>query len=279
MPFDGQSPSGKLYSRHGTRAADPWRPHNRPPHRPPVHSRPASPLDHRARVLAEACGFSSVHRGTFFPYVFTGFGQDEDPRTSVSPRTSVDRYHLLMLDLGGTPDSELFPAIELTALTCCPRCRPGNPADDPRVGQTDGVDIATLIAAGWSSGVNAYLTVLLLGSAGRLGLADTPESLQRNWVLGAAAVLYLIEFVVDKVPLLDSAWDAVHTFIRPAIGAALGVALVDGQTDQLVAALLAGGLALTGHAAKSTTRLAINTSPEPVTNVIASLGRTSPRFQ
>ena len=177
-----------------------------------------------------------------------------------------------MLDLGGTPDSELFPAIELTALTCCPRCRPGNPADDPRVGQTDGVDIATLIAAGWSSGVNAYLTVLLLGSAGRLGLADTPESLQRNWVLGAAAVLYLIEFVVDKVPLLDSAWDAVHTFIRPAIGAALGVALVDGQTDQLVAALLAGGLALTGHAAKSTTRLAINTSPEPVTNVIASLG-------
>ena len=134
------------------------------------------------------------------------------------------------------------------------------------------MDIATLIAAGWSSGVNAYLTVLLLGSAGRLGLADTPESLQRNWVLGAAAVLYLIEFVVDKVPLLDSAWDAVHTFIRPAIGAALGVALVDGQTDQLVAALLAGGLALTGHAAKSTTRLAINTSPEPVTNVIASLG-------
>ena len=140
------------------------------------------------------------------------------------------------------------------------------------MGQTDGVEIATLIAASWSAGVNAYLTVLLLGVSGRLGWAETPEALQQTWVLIAAGVLFAIEFVVDKIPLLDSGWDAVHTLIRPVIGAAIGVAIADPDTNQWIAAVLGGGLAFTGHAAKASTRLAINSSPEPVTNSLASLG-------
>lgn len=140
------------------------------------------------------------------------------------------------------------------------------------VRQTDAVDFATLIAATWSAGVNAYLTILLLGVSGRLGWAETPDALQQTWVLIAAGVLFVVEFVVDKVPLLDSAWDAVHTLVRPVIGAAIGVAIADPEANQLVAALLGGGLAFTGHAAKASTRLAINSSPEPVTNSLASLG-------
>ncbi|MDA3040548.1 MAG: DUF4126 domain-containing protein [Actinomycetota bacterium] len=134
------------------------------------------------------------------------------------------------------------------------------------------MDIATLIAASWSAGVNAYLTVLLLGVSGRLGWAETPEALQQMWVLIAAGALFAVEFAVDKVPLLDSAWDALHTVIRPVIGAAIGVAIADPGANQLIAMLLGGGLAFTGHAAKASTRLAINSSPEPVTNSLASLG-------
>jgi hypothetical protein len=133
------------------------------------------------------------------------------------------------------------------------------------------VETASLVAAGWSSGVNAYLTVLVLALAGRLGWAEVPSSIQQTWVLVGAAVLCSVEFVVDKVPLLDSAWDVVHTLVRPSIGAALGAAIAGAELGQPQASLLAGGLALTGHAAKATTRLTINLSPEPVTNVVASV--------
>ena len=132
----------------------------------------------------------------------------------------------------------------------------------------DGVDCA---GGGWVGfGANAYLTVLILGASGRLGWADTPASLQTNWVLGAAGARSSIEFVVDKIPLLDSVWDLVHTFIRPVIGG------LDGRGDRCRAAgrpagfALAAGLALIGHLTKTTSRLAINMSPEPFTNVIAS---------
>jgi Domain of unknown function (DUF4126) len=132
-----------------------------------------------------------------------------------------------------------------------------------------------LIACGWSSGINAYLTVLLLGLAGRLDLAETPESLQHPWVLPGATILFATEFVVDKVPLVDSAWDVAHTAIRPAVGAAVGAAIAGAELGRPAAALAAAGLALTGHATKATTRLAINASPEPFTNIVASVAEDS----
>jgi hypothetical protein len=132
------------------------------------------------------------------------------------------------------------------------------------------VETASLAAAGWSAGVNAYLTVLVLALAGRFGWADVPESIQRPWVVAGAALLFAIEFVVDKVPLLDSAWDVAHTLVRPTIGAALGAAIAGAELGQVQASLLAGVMALSGHAAKATTRLTINLSPEPATNIGAS---------
>jgi len=127
-----------------------------------------------------------------------------------------------------------------------------------------------LVAAGWASGLNAYLTVLILGASGRLGWADTPLGLQSNLVLGATGVAFVIEFVIDKIPLLDSVWDLAHTFIRPVIGGLTGAAIAAGQLGRPAAFALAAGLALIGHLTKTTSRLAINMSPEPFTNIIAS---------
>jgi hypothetical protein len=84
--------------------------------------------------------------------------------------------------------------------------------------------VPTLISSGWASGVNAYLTVVLMSLLGRAGVGDVPEELQSDGVLVAAVVLYAIEFVVDKVPLLDSAWDVLHTAVRPGIAGAIWVA-------------------------------------------------------
>ena len=129
-----------------------------------------------------------------------------------------------------------------------------------------------LAATGWASGLNLYGTALLLGLVGRLEWADTPEELQRPWVLVVLGVLYALEFVVDKVPWLDSAWDAVHTVVRPLGGALLGVALAhEAGSSEPLAAVLSGGFSLTAHGAKASTRAAINTSPEPFSNVVASL--------
>jgi Domain of unknown function (DUF4126) len=130
----------------------------------------------------------------------------------------------------------------------------------------------TLIAAGWCSGVNAYLTVLVLAASGRFGWVETPDSIERPWVIAAAGAMFAVEFVVDKIPLADSAWDAVHTFVRPSVGAALGAAIAGAEMGYPQAALVASGLALTGHVSKSTARLAINASPEPASNIVASLG-------
>ena len=131
-----------------------------------------------------------------------------------------------------------------------------------------------VFTSGWASGVNAYATVLLLGLLGRYaGLDGVPDGLQRTDVLIAAAVMFALEFVADKVPWLDSAWDAVHTVIRPTVGAAIGL-LASGDAASLESALLAatGGLtALASHAVKSGVRLAVNTSPEPASNIVVSL--------
>jgi hypothetical protein len=128
-----------------------------------------------------------------------------------------------------------------------------------------------LVAAGWSAGLNAYLTVLILGVSGRVGWAETPTSLQQNWVLVAAGVAFALEFVIDKVPLLDSLWDLAHTFIRPVVGGMTGAAIAGAQLGRPAAFALAAGLALLGHTTKATSRLAINMSPEPFTNVVASV--------
>lgn len=133
--------------------------------------------------------------------------------------------------------------------------------------------IGLVTGAGWASGINLYLVTLLLGVAGRAGWGDVPEVLMRTDVMIAAGALFLLEFVVDKVPYLDNVWDAVHTVVRPLGAGALG-AVVAGQSPSIGAALgaaVAGALALDAHAAKATTRLAVNTSPEPVSNVAVSL--------
>lgn len=136
------------------------------------------------------------------------------------------------------------------------------------------METAVLIVAGWTSGINAYLTVLVLGLAGRLGWIDAPDQLQRAWVLVACLAGFALEFVADKLPLFDAVWNVAHTLIRPVLAAAVGVAAagMPGATlDRPQAAALAAGLALVGHLSKTSTRLAINLSPEPASNVAASI--------
>ena len=133
----------------------------------------------------------------------------------------------------------------------------------------------TVISAGWASGVNAYLTVALLSLLGRAGVGEVPDELQRDGVLVAALVMFVIEFVTDKVPWVDSAWDTVHTVLRPAIGGWLGVDFASAADvsglEQVLAGGGSGGLALASHAVKASLRLGINASPEPFTNVVVSL--------
>jgi hypothetical protein len=138
------------------------------------------------------------------------------------------------------------------------------------------VDLAVvgLVAgSGWASGVNLYAVVALLGIYGRLGLGEVPAGLLRTDTIVIASVLFAIEFVADKIPVFDSIWDTVHTVIRPVGAAVLGAILVgDAETwQQGLAAFGAGGLAASSHVAKATTRLAVNTSPEPVSNSLVSL--------
>jgi hypothetical protein len=135
------------------------------------------------------------------------------------------------------------------------------------------MEIGSILASGWASGLNLYGTALLIGLAGRLGWADTPDGLQGTAVLAVFGVLFLVEFVVDKVPWLDSAWDVAHTVIRPLGGALLGGFLAhDAGSSEVLAAMLSGTFALTAHSAKATTRAVANTSPEPVSNIALSLG-------
>ena len=131
-----------------------------------------------------------------------------------------------------------------------------------------------VFTSGWASGVNAYAVVLVLGALGRFAGADgVPLALQRTDVLIGAAVLYGLEFVADKIPWLDSAWDAVHTAIRPTLGAAIGLLLAgDASSVEQALAAAAGGLsALASHAVKAGLRAAVNTSPEPASNVVVSV--------
>lgn len=136
------------------------------------------------------------------------------------------------------------------------------------------VDTVGLLAGtGWAAGLNLYLATFLLGLAGRLDWLDVPVALQRTDVMIGAGVLYGIEFFADKIPYLDNVWDAVHTFVRPLGAGVLGY-LLAGESpsmSQVVGALISGSLALSSHSAKATTRAAVNTSPEPFSNIFLSL--------
>jgi len=133
--------------------------------------------------------------------------------------------------------------------------------------------IGVIAGSGWASGLNLYLATLMLGLAGRAGWADIPDVLTRTDVMIVAGVLFAIEFVADKVPFLDSFWDAIHTFIRPLGAAAIG-AVIAGDSGSIGAAVggtLSGLLALDAHSAKASTRVMVNASPEPVSNAAVSL--------
>jgi hypothetical protein len=133
---------------------------------------------------------------------------------------------------------------------------------------------ATLFSTGWASGVNAYATVALLGILGRSGAADVPEPLTGNLVIGIALAMFAVEFVTDKVAYVDSAWDTVHTIVRPAIGAWLGALIAGhdgGGTSELVGAVESGSTALASHGVKAGLRILINTMPEPFSNIAVSL--------
>jgi len=141
------------------------------------------------------------------------------------------------------------------------------------------MDLGTLgfsLGSAWLSGINLYGTVLVLGLIQRFHWAQLPGDLSylaHPWVLITAGVLCAVQFVADKIPAVDSVWDLIHTFIRIPAGAILAAAAV-GHLDpkiRLLALLVGGGVALSSHSTKTVTRLAANTSPEPVSNILLSL--------
>ena len=137
--------------------------------------------------------------------------------------------------------------------------------------------IGLALGSSFASGLNLYATVSVLGLLHRFQVVELPpglEILSHPLVLGIAIAMYVIEFVADKVPYVDNVWDVVHTFVRPPAAAILAyAALADiPESLRIVAALLAGGVALTSHGAKASTRAAANVSPEPFSNSILSLG-------
>jgi hypothetical protein len=134
--------------------------------------------------------------------------------------------------------------------------------------------LALTFSSGWASGINSYLVVLVLGIADRTGsFSEIPDVLARWDVLAAAGFLYAMEFIADKIPFIDSTWDAISTAIRPTAGAVIGVLLAGDASslDQAVLGVVGGGTALLSHLVKAGGRLAINASPEPASNVLASL--------
>ncbi|HKX74526.1 MAG TPA: DUF4126 domain-containing protein [Acidimicrobiia bacterium] len=133
--------------------------------------------------------------------------------------------------------------------------------------------LGLVAGSGWASGLNLYLVSLLLGISGRVGWADVPSVLQRTDVMIVSGVLFAVEFAADKIPYLDNVWDAIHTVVRPLGAAALGAVLA-GESESIgtaLGAIVAGSLALSAHSAKATTRAAVNTSPEPFSNIVLSL--------
>jgi len=128
----------------------------------------------------------------------------------------------------------------------------------------------------FAAGINLYATVAMLGLASHFGWVDLPPQYRvfdNPWIIGTAIALYLIEFVADKIPWVDSVWDVVHSVIRPAGAALIAVAAIGHAQPafQVMAALAGAALASSSHLAKAGTRIAANTSPEPFSNWILSL--------
>lgn len=126
------------------------------------------------------------------------------------------------------------------------------------------------------AGINLYATVLVLGLAARFDWVEVPASLEpvgSAWVIGLAAALYALEFLADKIPWVDSLWDAVHTLVRPIGAAVIAVAALGPASPgmEVAAALLGAAIGASTHAAKAGTRLAVNASPEPASNILLSL--------
>src|SRR6185436_3515600 len=136
--------------------------------------------------------------------------------------------------------------------------------------------LAIGMGASWVSGINLYATVATLGLLGRLANLKLPGELEvvtNWWVIGVALFLFVIEFIADKIQVVDSIWDVIHTFIRIPAGAVIA-ATAFGDFDrriQVIALLVGGGLALSSHGTKAATRAVINASPEPVSNIVVSL--------
>jgi len=132
------------------------------------------------------------------------------------------------------------------------------------------------MGSAWLSGINLYAAVLTLGILQRLKLARLPGDLgmlSEWWIIGLAGGLYAMEFIADKIPAVDSAWDAVHTFIRVPAGAVLAASAFAhfDPSVRVAAMLIGGGIALSSHGMKAATRVAVNTSPEPFSNIVVSL--------
>jgi hypothetical protein len=126
------------------------------------------------------------------------------------------------------------------------------------------------------AGINLYATVLIIGLAARFEWVDLPASLDllgSSWVIGVAAVLYLLEFLADKIPWVDSLWDGIHTLVRPVGAAVIAVAALGPASPgmEVAAGLLGAAIGASTHAAKAGTRLAVNASPEPASNIAISL--------
>jgi uncharacterized membrane protein len=142
------------------------------------------------------------------------------------------------------------------------------------------MDLTTLgfaMGSAWLSGINLYATVATLGLLQRFHFVQLPGDLSyisHPWVLITALTLFVVEFIADKIPAIDSAWDVVHTFIRIPAGAILAASAFAhfDPKIRLMALLMGGTIALSSHGAKAATRLAANTSPEPFSNILLSLG-------
>jgi hypothetical protein len=137
--------------------------------------------------------------------------------------------------------------------------------------------LALTMGLAWASGINLYATLFTLGYLANTGNIDLPPDLQivaNPMVMGAAGLMYCIEFFADKMPGVDTGWDAIHTFIRIPAGAMLAAGAVGDLNPavELAAAIMGGGLAAGSHATKAGSRVLINTSPEPFSNWIASIG-------
>ena len=143
--------------------------------------------------------------------------------------------------------------------------------------------LSLALGTAWTSGINLYATVAVLGMLQKFGATKLPgglDVLDNWWIIGFGIGLYLIEFFADKIPYVDSVWDVVHTFIRVPAGAVVAYAATNHMEPSVYipAALIGGGLALSSHGTKTALRVGANLSPEPVSNWVLSLGEDAVAF-